>query len=80
MMMLLMTMMMTCAAAFCNQTEQPVAPPHQAQLADLKFFAKPKLGLDAVGGQATLKLCEELAEVGRLLMLHAESAAIPQLY
>ena len=29
----------------------------------LKFFAKPKLALDAVGGTSAVRLCEALAEV-----------------
>jgi hypothetical protein len=35
----------------------------QAQLEDLKFFGKPRLGLDAVGGTAAAKLADTLIEV-----------------
>lgn len=35
----------------------------QAELDDFKFFGKPKLGLDAVGGTAAAKLADALVEV-----------------
>lgn len=42
----------------------------QVELDKLKFFAKPKLALDAVGGTSAVRLCEALAEVsGRTHML-----------
>ena len=43
----------------------------QGQLDDLKFFGKPKLGLDAVGGMAAAKLADALVEVHMLLMSSA---------
>jgi hypothetical protein len=43
----------------------------QGQLDDLKFFGKPKLGLDAVGGTAAAKLADALVEVHMLLMSFA---------
>ena len=35
----------------------------QVELEKLHFFAKPKLGLDAVGGSSALRIGETLAEV-----------------
>ena len=35
----------------------------QAELEKVKFFAKPKLGLDCVGGASALKLSDALAQV-----------------
>lgn len=35
----------------------------QTELDKLRFFAKPKLGLDAVGGASALRMTEALAEV-----------------
>ena len=35
----------------------------QEELDKLKFFAKPKLALDAVGGTSAVRICEALAEV-----------------
>ena len=40
----------------------------QGQLDDLKFFGKPKLGLDAVGGTSAAKLADALVEVHTSLM------------
>lgn len=36
----------------------------QVQLENLRFFAKPKLGLDAVGSSSALRIADSLAEVG----------------
>ena len=35
----------------------------QIELEKLHFFAKPKLGLDAVGGSSALRIADTLAEV-----------------
>ncbi len=35
----------------------------QVQLQKVKFFAKPKLGLDCVGGASALRLSDALAQV-----------------
>ena len=35
----------------------------QASMDQLKFFAKPKLGLDCVGGASALRLSDALAQV-----------------
>lgn len=39
----------------------------QVELDKLKFFARPKLGLDCVGGASTLRLSDALAQVIPLL-------------
>lgn len=52
----------------------------QAELEKLRFFAKPKLALDAVGGSSSLRIADCLAEVNfpyklsmiLLKLLHAE--------
>lgn len=38
----------------------------QAELEKLKFFAKPKLALDAVGGPSAIRIADTLAEVNRI--------------
>lgn len=38
----------------------------QEELDKLKFFAKPKLALDAVGGTSAVRICDALAEVPQL--------------
>ena len=43
------------------------ACPAQEELDKLKFFAKPKLALDAVGGVSAVRICEALAEVSEVL-------------
>ena len=40
-----------------------VAKPLQEELDKLKFFSKPKLALDAVGGASGVRICEALTEV-----------------
>lgn len=35
----------------------------QVELEKMKFFAKPKLGLDCVGGASALRLSDALAQV-----------------
>lgn len=45
---------MPCAATPVNT---------QVELDKLKFFAKPKVALDSVGGESGLRLAETLAEV-----------------
>ena len=36
------------------------------ELEQLKFFAKPRVALDAVGGDSGVRIAEALAEVGRV--------------
>ena len=38
----------------------------QVELERLKFFAKPRVALDAVGGDSGVRIAEALAEVGRV--------------
>ena len=38
----------------------------QIELDKVKFFARPKLGLDCVGGASTLRLSDALAQVDAL--------------
>lgn len=38
----------------------------QAELDKVKFFARPKLGLDCMGGASTLRLSDALAKVNAL--------------
>ena len=41
----------------------------QMELEKVKFFAKPKLGLDCVGGASALRLSDALAQVSLLMTL-----------
>jgi len=41
----------------------------QVELEKVKFFAKPKLGLDCVGGASALRLSDALAQVSLLMTL-----------
>ncbi len=51
--------------------------PHQAELDKLKFFAKPKLALDAVGGLSSTRLSDMLAEGGQLVVYGCMSGKSP---
>lgn len=54
----------------------------QVALDELKFFTKPKLALDAVGGESAIKMADCLSEVTRLatqlhsMTLHFKCLAI----
>lgn len=50
----------------------------QAELEKLKFFAKPKLGLDAVGGESSIRLSDALADNGQLIIYGCLSGKSPQ--
>jgi trans-2-enoyl-CoA reductase len=49
----------------------------KAELAKLKFFAKPKLGLDCIGGDSTVRLSDALAEGGQLIIYGCMSGRSP---
>ena len=49
----------------------------KAELAKLKFFAKPKLGLDCVGGESSVRLSEAIAEGGQLVVYGCMSGKSP---
>eukprot|EP00890_Picochlorum_soloecismus_P003206 jgi/Picsp_1/3887/NSC_01399-R1_trans-2-enoyl- mitochondrial len=50
----------------------------KAELEKLKFFAKPKLGLDAVGGESSIRLSDALADNGQLIIYGCLSGKSPQ--
>ena len=50
----------------------------KAELEKLKFFAKPKLGLDGIGGQSAVRLSEALADVSQLVVYGCMSGKSPQ--
>lgn len=47
----------------CGHQTKLLACLAQEELDKLKFFAKPKLALDAVGGVSAVRICEALTEV-----------------
>ncbi|KAK9829388.1 hypothetical protein WJX72_005534 [[Myrmecia] bisecta] len=49
----------------------------KAELNKLKFFAKPKLGLDAIGGSSAVRLSDALAEGGQLVIYGSMSGKAP---
>ena len=50
-------------ALFANVSKGKQRIVMQAELDKVKFFARPKLGLDCVGGASTLRLSDALAQV-----------------
>ena len=50
----------------------------RVELEKNKFFAKPKLGLDAVGGDSAARLSDALADGGQLVVYGCISGASPQ--
>jgi mitochondrial enoyl-[acyl-carrier protein] reductase / trans-2-enoyl-CoA reductase len=50
----------------------------RAELDKLKFFAKPKLALDAVGGASATRLADALADGGTLVVYGCMSGRSPQ--
>lgn len=50
----------------------------QTELDKSKFFAKPKLALDAVGGQSGVRLADCLVEGGQLVVYGCMSGKSPQ--
>lgn len=56
----------------------PPASPLQMELDKAKFFAKPKLALDAVGGASAMRLADALAEGGQLVVYGSVSGKSAQ--
>ena len=52
-------------------------PPEQAELEKIKFFARPKLALDAVGGASAARLSDALADGGQLVVYGCVGGASP---
>jgi D-arabinose 1-dehydrogenase-like Zn-dependent alcohol dehydrogenase len=50
----------------------------QAELDNLKFFARPRLALDAVGGSSAARLSEALADGGQMIIYGCMSGVAPQ--
>jgi trans-2-enoyl-CoA reductase len=54
-------------------------PPPQAELDKLKFFARPKLALDGVGGASAARLADALAAGGQMVVYGCVGGASPAL-
>ena len=50
----------------------------KAELEKLKFFAKPKLGLDSIGGSSSVRLTEALSDGAQLVVYGCMSGKSPQ--